>query len=113
MVLVCGSRTWTDEQRVREELAALPADTIILHGACPKGADAIADRIARELGLAVEACPADWTRHGKKAGVLRNLKMLDLKPDAVLAFHDGSSRGTAHTIAEAKRRYISLTTVFA
>ena len=50
--------------------------------------------------------PADWSRHGRRAGVLRNLAMLDEQPTRVLAYHRAGSPGTTHTITEARRRGI-------
>jgi hypothetical protein len=85
----------------------------VIHGAAsrkPRGversADMLADRAARELGFTVEPHPADWKRHGKAAGPIRNLAMLDTKPDLVLAFQRDGSRGTQHTIDEARKRGI-------
>lgn len=77
---------------------------MILHGGA-RGADRLADIIARALGFEVEVYPADWTL-GKYAGILRNLEMLDSKPDLVIAFWDGSSRGTKHTMDAAFKRGI-------
>jgi hypothetical protein len=57
------------------------------------------------LCYAVEVYVADW-RVGRRAGLERNIRMLDSKPDLVFAFRDGQSRGTGHTIAEARRRNI-------
>ncbi len=70
------------------------------------GADPIAHNVAVGLGWNVEPYPADWERHGRRAGHLRNLAMLDYPPDLVLAFWDGQSPGTRHTITEARRRGI-------
>lgn len=104
-VLVCGSRTWTDAARVRERLQALPPDTTIIHGGAG-GADRLAAREAQSIGLRVRAFPADWDGLGKRAGFIRNLAMFDQRPDLVLAFWDGRSRGTAHVVGEAHRRRI-------
>lgn len=38
--------------------------------------------------------------------MIRNIEMLDQKPDLVLAFWDGASTGTGHTVAEAGKRGI-------
>ena len=110
LVLVTGSRTWTDPQPIRELLAALPRLTedgvggiTILHGGA-RGADTLAGEIAAGLGYTVETVtvgPAEWRRHGRRAGLLRNLVMLDRRPDLVLAFLRDGSPGTSHTIAEA------------
>ncbi len=48
---------------------------------------------------------------GRRAGLDRNVRMLDSKPDLALAFWDGQSRGTGHTITEARRRNIPVTVV--
>jgi hypothetical protein len=84
-------------------IETLPPGTIIVHGAA-RGADQMAARIASRCGFATEPHPADWDRHGKAAGAIRNLEMLDSGIDRVLAFWDGNSRGTLHTITEAHRR---------
>jgi hypothetical protein len=91
-VLVTGSRTWADRDTVHAALASavyqhLPA--VIVHGACPKGADAMASAWARRfahLDIAEERHPADWGRHGKAAGFRRNAEMVGLGADVCLAF---------------------------
>jgi len=76
-----------------------------MHGGA-RGVDRLAARYADQLGHLVEEYEADWETHGKKAGIMRNLAMLDQRPDLVIAFWDGESRGTKHTIDEASRREI-------
>ena len=109
-ILVCGSRTWTDPARIVRELRSRTENTVgtrIIHGNAI-GADQLAGDAARQLGLSVRAYPAEWERYGKSAGYRRNTQMLDESPDLVLAFWDGQSKGTAHTIAEARRRGIPI-----
>ncbi len=67
-------------------------------------------RMATSLGYAVEVFEADWSM-GRCAGLDRNIRMLDSKPDLVLALWDGQSRGTEHTITEARRRNIPVVVV--
>jgi len=91
-----------------QELAKLPVGTTIIHGAA-RGADRMAGEIATELGLRVVACPADWARYGKAAGLIRNRQMLDeYKPQLVLAFVQdwANSRGTQHTVSLSQKRGI-------
>ena len=57
-VLITGSRHYVDDATSRRELVQFPAGTVVIHGAAA-GADAIADRIAKELGFTVVAVPAD------------------------------------------------------
>lgn len=106
-VLVTGSREWTRRAVISLQLAKLPVGSIVMHGDA-RGADRIAAAIAESLDLVVEDYPADWKRYGRKAGILRNFDMLDAKPDLVLAFWDGTSRGTKHVIEEAERRGIPI-----
>jgi len=100
-VMITGSRDWTDEEKIRKELSLLPEGSVIVHGNA-RGADKIADRIARELGFEVEVHKANWKEDGRKAGILRNIRMVDSGIHRALAFWDGESRGTAHAIYYAK-----------
>ncbi|MFE9064857.1 SLOG family protein [Streptomyces violaceusniger] len=108
-VLVTGSRDWDDMDLVRDNLATtvyqnVPA--IIVHGACPAGADAIASwwvRQHRIIGLTEEAHPANWRINGKRAGFIRNQHMVNLGADIVLAFIRNGSRGASHTAALAEQ----------
>ena len=70
---------------------------------CPRGADAIAAAYAaRTPGYRIEAHPADWRRHGRAAGQLRNAKMIALGADGCVAFLRGASPGTTATIRMAR-----------
>lgn len=104
-VLVCGSRSWSRPTLIGKRLAKLPRGTEVIHGGA-RGADEFAAIYARALGLKETAYPADWRGKGRRAGIIRNLEMLDQNPDLVLAFWDGESRGTQHTIDEAESRGI-------
>ena len=105
LVLVCGSRNWSDIHAIRMRLVKLPPSSVIIHGKAP-GADTIAGWLAEDFGFTVREFPADWEQYGKRAGILRNLAMLDESPDLVLAFWDGESSGTRHTVTEARKRGI-------
>jgi YspA, cpYpsA-related SLOG family len=108
-VLICGSRDWPAPWFVSAKLVErLPHRnaTILTGGAY--GVDRLAHMEAIRLGWDTEVMQADWQTHGKRAGILRNLAMLDTAPDLVLAFHCHGSPGTAHCIREAHRRGIPL-----
>ena len=105
IVLVCGSRDWSDGNAIAERLDMLGRGTTIIHGAA-RGADRMAGKLAQAFGYVVEEYPADWRGKGRRAGILRNLEMLDAKPDLVLAFQRNGSTGTQHTIDEARKRGI-------
>jgi hypothetical protein len=113
-VLVTGDRHWTDKYLV----------ALILHG-CNAIADSYdevlyvieggangADEAAREWckdrdEVECITVEAEWTKLGKAAGPLRNIKMLDEHdPELVLAFHNdlARSKGTKHCVEEAEKR---------
>lgn len=107
-VLVCGSRSWNRRDVILARLRRLPPEATVIHGAA-YGADSLAASAAADLGLRVEAYPANW--HGRgyydpRAGLKRNILMLDQQPDLVIAFHRENSTGTNHTILEARKREI-------
>ncbi|MDQ2811521.1 MAG: DUF2493 domain-containing protein [Actinomycetota bacterium] len=105
-ILVTGSRTWAGTTVIRAALARYyhPA-AILVSGACPRGADAIAEHIWRSWGGQVERHPADWDRYGKSAGFRRNAEMVTAGAAVCLAFIRDESHGATHTadLAEAAR----------
>ncbi len=104
-VIVCGSRTWKDADKIRERLAKLPERTLIVHGDA-LGADNLAASEAALMGLLLEPHPAYWKRHGKRAGIIRNEEMAELGAQLCIAFWDGKSKGTHHMLRAAARRAI-------
>lgn len=95
-VAVVGSRNYTRLDLVRMAIEVMHDNVTVVSGSA-KGVDQYAEKIARSRGLAVEIYPAEWEKFGKRAGFVRNEKMVEVS-DWVLAFWDGVSKGTAHTI---------------
>ncbi len=72
-------------------------------------------RAARQLGWPVEVLPADWRRHGRAAGPIRNRELLELAisravalaspaaPVAVLVVAFPGGAGTASLVQQARR----------
>lgn len=108
-VLACGSRHFADPFRaslaIDDRMSRLPAGCEVIHGGAI-GADQMAAAAAFHLGLTVTAFLPDYRTHGPGAPFVRNVLMLEQQPELVLAFWDGQSRGTAHTIVEAGKRRI-------
>jgi hypothetical protein len=111
-LLVCGTRTFDDAQLLfttldnllREKLRT--HDVVIVQGECPTGADLFAREYAEERCLMLPCdYAADWTKHGKAAGPIRNTAMVAVA-DACVAFWDGKSSGTLDAIAKAKAKGI-------
>lgn len=78
-ILVCSGRDYTDRGQLFDTLdqvhEAAPITTII-HGAA-RGADTLAGRWAAARGVRCDVYPADWQRDGRRAGYIRNQRMLD------------------------------------
>jgi SLOG family YspA-like protein len=109
-LLVCGSRAWTDpallaatvDQLVSEHGRGRPGVVLIEGDA--RGADRLAGQLAHARGWQLEVYPADWHRHGRTAGIRRNVRMLrDGCPQRVVAFTDdlATSPGTADLVRRA------------
>lgn len=95
IILVTGSRDWVDEEIIYHALKTYTynyAYNTVIHGGA-SGADAIADKVAKDLKFNVKTFPANWNQYGKRAGYLRNKQMVDLGPDICLAFIKNNSRG--------------------
>lgn len=122
-VIVTGSRNWTDAEMIRRALAEVvdsypqdwdPRGIVLVHGGCnvkrngratetpPKGADAIAHTLWKSWGLAVDMCKAQWARHGRAAGPIRNKLMVDLGADLCLAFILDESAGATDCVRRAR-----------
>ena len=92
-VLITGSRTWDNHLVIQKALAQIAQDhdwrVMVVHGDCPDGADAIAKDWARRMigtGVDHDPYPADWKKHGKPAGHIRDKEMVDRGADECLAF---------------------------
>ena len=108
-VLVCGGRHYDDTERVWGVLNSYDQDhnfTALIEGGA-RGADRAARDWARLAKIPVITFEADWKRHGKMAGPLRNARMItEGYPDLVIAFPGG--RGTKNMTATARANGIEV-----
>jgi hypothetical protein len=95
-VAVVGSREYPRPDLVRRFVALMTLSTTLVSGGA-KGVDSWAAEAAQSRGMPTEVYFADWDNHGKRAGFLRNETLVAVA-DYVVAFWDGKSRGTRHTI---------------
>ena len=77
--------------------------SIVIVSGTARGADTLGERYAQERGYSIEQYPADWEHEGKAAGFIRNAQMASVA-DALIAFWDGQSKGTAHMIGQARQK---------
>lgn len=107
-IVVAGGRDFNNKEiifRCLDSIGIKKEYTIVSGHA--RGVDTIAEMYAKERGLALELYPAEWDKYGKKAGHMRNHKMA-LVSDAVIAFWDGSSRGTRSMLNYALTNQLSI-----
>jgi hypothetical protein len=105
VVIVAGSRYFNNEALLFKYLDAfkkkfLDRTLVILSGGA-KGADSLGEKWARENEISCKVFPADWDKHGKAAGPIRNKQMAEYA-DALILFWDGKSRGSKHMLDTAK-----------
>ncbi len=105
-VVVAGTRTFDDYELLKGKLDVLIGEKakehkieIVSGGAT--GADALGEKYAEERGFAVKKFPANWGKHGKAAGPIRNKEMAEYA-HAVVVFWDGLSRGSMSMTNEAR-----------
>jgi hypothetical protein len=104
-VLITGSRKWSDYGEIQHRLEQLnenlnnqsPEGFTLVSGACPEGADKMAETVATYLGWNVERHPAKWDLLGRKAGFVRNAEMVRTGADICLAFIKDNSKGATMT----------------
>lgn len=103
-IIVAGSRTFFNRNRLFEVMDKLTAnlDSVTIVSGCAQGADQLGEQWSRARDHKLKLFPADWNRHGKRAGFIRNEEMAR-NADALVAFWDGQSRGTQHMIETAKQ----------
>lgn len=110
-LIVCGSRTWRNADLLFREMdhytSRLHHDSLlILNGNCPTGADKIARDWCKFWVVPCRLFDADWDRHGKAAGPLRNGLMV-AEAGGLIAFRSsGKSSGTDDCIRQAKSKGI-------
>jgi hypothetical protein len=98
-VIVAGSRTITDYELVKQtiELSGwLDEITMIVSGGA-RGVDQFALKFAEEYSITTATFKADWKKHGKSAGYIRNKEMAGYA-DRLIALHWNFSKGTNHMI---------------
>jgi hypothetical protein len=111
-VLVTGARKTTRQQDalVTDVLTRLCANAmehrkiVVMEGECPTGGVDLAARKwadGHDIMVISEPHPADWTRYGKKAGMIRNAEMVAAGADICLAFPGNASVGTWDCIRKA------------
>lgn len=100
-VAIVGSRDYPRLEHVASYVNRLPMNAVIVSGGA-KGVDTAAEMAAKARRMKTVIYPADWDKHGKAAGFIRNQDIVNAC-DRLVAFSHNSSRGTAHSIQLARQ----------
>lgn len=117
-LLIAGTRTFEDYNILNAAVTRLlknhPGKAHIVSGGA-RGADALAERYAKEHHLPLTVFPANWDKYGKRAGYIRNKDMHDYllnhasaNMTGCICFWDGKSKGTAQNFELCKENNIPL-----
>lgn len=99
-VIIAGGRDFSDYDllsRTMDKLLSEINDDITIVCGMARGADSVGEKYAITKGYAIDYHQAEWDKFGKSAGYRRNVEMAE-RADALVAFWDGSSKGTKHMI---------------
>lgn len=102
---VTGGRNYEDVGAIEGALKYLEEGDIVVHGGA-RGADTLFARTAEQHGYQTEPHLADWNKHGKAAGPIRNQEILDSGLHALIVFPGG--RGTAHMTSICQRAGVEI-----
>lgn len=100
-IAIVGSRDFSRLDKIGDFVRDLPRDTVIVSGGA-RGVDTAAAAAARARGLEVVVYLPDWKKFGQSAGFLRNETIVQ-DSDEIVAFWNGRSNGTRHSIGLARR----------
>lgn len=99
-IAIIGSRDFNHfdflDKKVKELMPKEDYEFIIVSGGA-RGTDTLAEQFAEKYNYKKEIWRAKWHTHGKCAGYLRNHDIVR-NADMVIAFWNGISKGTRHTI---------------
>lgn len=97
-IAVVGSRKAPPDAAVRILKQLPPQITEMISGGAD-GIDTAAQEVARTLGIPMRIIAPDYEQYGRQAPLVRNREIIACA-DEVLAFWNGSSKGTQYVIAE-------------
>lgn len=106
---IIGSRTFDNYDLLKNILEPYKSEISLIISGGAKGADKLGEKWAEENNIKTLIFLADWEQYGKKAGFIRNHDIIK-NCEGVLAFWDGKSKGTAHSLELAKKhkKYIRI-----
>lgn len=95
---IIGSRTFNNYELLVSILEQYKSKITLVVSGAAKGADSLGERWAIKNNIKTLIFPADWEKYGKRAGFIRNEDIIK-NCDCVIAFWDGISKGTTHSLS--------------
>ena len=106
-IVIAGSRTVRDENQVRSRihhiLSELDIEPSEIVSGKAIGPDTIGETYAMMFNIPIKEMPANWNKHGKAAGPIRNKQMAEYT-DMAIVFWDGESAGSKNMINEMSKQ---------
>ncbi len=99
--VIAGSRTITDYNELLKAIKKISWKITKVVSGGARGVDKLGERYAKENNIPLQIYSPNWNEYGKRAGIIRNLKMVE-ENEALLAVWNGYSSGTRHTIGFAQ-----------
>jgi len=114
-LIIAGGRDFDNYDLLKFEtmkfiMDCKPTNQITIISGKAKGADTLGERFAKEFNLNLLEFPADWNKWGKQAGSKRNREMAK-HATHLIAFWDGTSKGTKNMIEIANEFELKVKTV--
>lgn len=112
-VAIIGSRGFSNYNLVEVTMEIFqethPLITTMVSGGA-RGADKLGEKWALNNNIPTKIFLAEWDKHGRAAGFIRNKDIIE-NADHVIAFWDGVSKGTKHSLDLCKKSGIVNTVI--
>lgn len=109
-IAIVGSRGFNNYQLLKASLEEYINEATLVASGGAKGADSLGEYWAKANGIETKIFLPDWNKHGKSAGYKRNIDIIE-NADLVIAFWDGISAGTKHSMDIAEKTGKKLVTI--
>ena len=105
--IIAGSRTITNYFLVENHIETAPwRPTEVVCGEA-RGVDSLGEQWAKNNHIPIRRFPANWDKHGRSAGYIRNAEMADIA-DALILVWDGKSKGSAMMKKLAEKKHLKI-----
>ena len=95
---IIGSRNFSNYTLLKSILEPYKSKLTLVISGGTKGADSLGEKWAIENNIKTLIFLADWDKHGKSAGFIRNQDIIK-NCDCCIAFWDNKSPGTKHSLS--------------